>query len=152
MYLSSKYFQHAGRIMRMKGVKDSMTPGIFSTVLVKAWLNVKQHAFPSSIEFETFFFNSLQDYLAELKESKRNQLKPTDLFSIQQKEVVAQCVSILDENARNLVQAHYAEQMSFEKIALQFNYSNAVIAQHEVNKAMSQLEGIVKLRLNISMN
>ena len=153
VYLAGKYFRHAGRIMRMKGIKDSSTPGIFSTVLVKVWLDVQHHTFPPSIEFETFFLNSLQDYITDLKEKKRdNQLKSTDLFSTQQKEVVAQCVSILDENAKNLVQAHYAEQLSFEKIAVRFNYSNAVIAQHEVNRAMSQLEGIVKLRLNISMN
>ncbi len=152
VYLAGKYFQQAGRVMRMKGIKDSSTPGIFSTVLVKVWLDILQHKFPPSIEFETFFFNSLQDFIRESKGKKRNQLKSADVFFDQQKEVVGQCVSILDEHARNLVQAHYAEHLSFEKIAVRFNYSNAVIAQHEVNKAMSQLEGIVKLRLNIALN
>jgi len=53
---------------------------------------------------------------------------------------------------RNLITARYAERLSFEKIAQRFDYSNPVIAQHELKKAMSQLEGIVKLRLNITLN
>lgn len=152
-YLAGKYFPHARRVLRIKGVKDSSTPGIFSTVLIKVWFNILHHKFSPSIEFETFFFNSLNEYVQELKDKKRkNKLKSDDLYSDQQKEVVAQCVSILDENARNLVYAHFAEHLSFEKIATRYQYSNAVIAQHEVHKAMSQLEGIVKLRLNISLN
>jgi len=116
-------------------------------------MDVLHHQLPSSIELETFLFNSLQEYVNEAKEKKRdNQLKSVTLFSDEQKSVVAQCVSILDENARDLIHAHYAEQLSFEKIAERFSYSNAVIAQHEVYKAMQQLEGIVKVRLNISLN
>ncbi len=153
VYLAKKYFQTARRTLRVKGVKDSETPDVFSMVLIKTWLNILHHKFPSSIEFETFLFNSLQEYVYETKEKKRNnQLRSEAVFPDQQKAVVAQCVSILDEGGRNLVHAYYAEQLSFEKIAERFNYSNAVIAQHEVYKAMNQLEGIVKLRLNITLN
>jgi DNA-directed RNA polymerase specialized sigma24 family protein len=153
VYLAGKYFQSARKILRLRGVKDASTPGIFSAVMIKVWLGILHHRFPPSVEFETFFFNSLAEYVKEAREKrKNNQLKSGDIFSGQQRDVVAQCVSILDENARNLVYAHYAEHLSFEKIAERFSYSNAVIAQHEVNKAMSQLEGIVKLRLNISRN
>ncbi len=153
VYLADKYFQSARRVMRLKGIKDTDTPDIFSTVLVKVWLSILHHKLPSSIEFETFFFNSLEEYIVETKERRRNnQLKSAIVFSDQQKSVVAQCVSILDENAKDLVYARYGDHLSFEKIAERFNYSNAVIAQHEVGKAMNQLEGIVKLRLNISLN
>ncbi len=153
VYLAKKYFQTARRILRVKGVKDSQTPDIFSDVLIKVWLNILYHKFSPSIEFETFLFNSLQEHVNEIRERKRNnQLKMEPLVSEHQRYVVAQCVSILDENERNLVHAYYAEQLSFEKIADRFKYSNAVIAQHEVYKAMNQLEGIVKLRLNISRN
>ena len=137
----------------MKGMKDSQTPDIFSRVLIKVWLDILHHKFSSSIELETFFFNSLQDKVNEIKEKKSfNQPGTQEVFSEQQRSVVAQCVSILDETDRNLVHAYYAEQLSYEKIAGRFNYSNAVIAQHEVYKAMNQLEGIVKLRLHISLN
>ena len=153
VYLARKYFQAARRILRMKGMGDSETPDVFSNVLVKVWINILHHQFPSSIDFETFLFNSLQDHVFEIKEKKKNnQLKSETIFSEEQKSVVAQCVSILDENARNLVHSHYAEQLSFEKIAKRFNYGNAVVAQQEVYKAMNQLEGIVKLRLNIFLN
>jgi DNA-directed RNA polymerase specialized sigma24 family protein len=153
VYLTKKYFQTARRILRMKGLKDSQTPDTFSNVLIKIWMNILHHKFSPSIEFETFLFNSLQEHINEIKEKKgSNQMKQDTLFSEQQRLVVAQCVSILDETERNLIQAYYAEQLSFEKIADRFSYSNAVIAQHEVYKAMTQLEGIVKLRLNISLN
>jgi DNA-directed RNA polymerase specialized sigma24 family protein len=153
VYLAKKYFHSARRVLRVKGIKDAQTPAIFSTVLIKAWMDILCHKFPSSIEFETFLFNSLEDHIKEIKEKKNRKILAADaIMAGEQAGIVAQCVSILDENATNLVQAHYAEQLSFEKIAQRFNYSNAVIAQHEVYKAMSQLEGIVKLRLNISLN
>jgi hypothetical protein len=153
VYLAKKYFHPARRALRLKGIKDSETPEFFSSVLIKVWLDILHHKFPSSIEFETFLFNSLGDNARESKEKKRaNPLNSETLFSDRQKSIVAQCVSILDEHAKNLVHAYYAEQLSFEKIAVRFSYSNAVIAQHEVYKAMNQLEGIVKLRLNISLN
>ena len=79
-------------------------------------------------------------------------IKPDSVMLEQQTAVASQCVSILDEQARNLLHACYAERKSFEDIATKFEFSNAVIAQHEVNKAMNMLEGIVKLRLNISLN
>jgi hypothetical protein len=153
VYLSGKYFQPARRMLRIKGIKDESTPEIFSTVLIKAWFNILHPKFPETVEFETFFFNLLDEHVLQSKATKRkNQVKPDDLFSGKQNEVAAKCVSILDENSRNLLHAHYAEHMSFEKIAVRFNYSNSVIAQHEVVKAMTQLEGIVKIRLNITLN
>ena len=153
VYLAEKYFPLARRMLRMKGLKDSSTPEFFSTVLVKACMEIMHHKFSTSIEFEPFFFNCLQDNIqVEKNKRRKNQLKPDSVFSDQQTAVVAQCVSILDEGARTLVHAYYAERLSFESIAEKFNFSNAVIAQHEVNKAMNVLEGIVKLRLNISLN
>jgi len=151
VYLTGKYFSQVRRILRMRGWKDSLSPEIFATVLIRVWFDVSGPGFSPSVDLETFFFNSLQDYLTELR--KKNQLDlSNDPFSTDQKEVVSQCVSILDEQARNIVHARYAGHLSFEQIASRFNYSDAVIAQHEVNKAMNQLEGIVKLRLNISLN
>ncbi len=153
VYIAEKYFPQARRVLRMKGFNDSSAPEFFSTVMVKVCMDILHHKFPSNIEFETFFFNCLQESIHDEKNKKRgNQLKPDPVFSDQQKSVVAQCVSILDEQSRNLVHAHYAERLSFEAIASKFEYSNSVIAQHEVNKAMNLLEGIVKLRLNILNN
>lgn len=153
VYLAEKYFPYARKLLRTKGISDSSTPEFFSNVLVKVCFDIIHHQFPPSIELETFFFNSLNDSVEEAKKNKHgNKLKVEGDWMNSQKEVVAQCVSILDEQSKKLVQSYYAERMSFETIAVKFNYSNPVIAQHEVNKAIAQLEGIVKLRLNMSEN
>ena len=149
VYLAEKYFPYTRKLLRTKGVRDSRTPEFFSLVLVKVCLDIVQNKYPSSIEFETFFFNSLKDSILEWK-SRRADDEVS--LSNQQKLIVAQCVSILDEHSIKLVHAYYAEQLSFETIAAKFNYSNPVIAQHEVNKAINQLEGIVTLRLKSSIN
>lgn len=153
VYLAEKYFPYTRKLLRTKGVMDSMTPEFFSLVLVKVCLDIVQNKYPSSIEFETFFFNSLKDSILEWKSRRGDDgLNEEAFHSNQQKLIVAQCVSILDEHSIKLVHAYYAERLSFETIAAKFNYSNPVIAQHEVNKAINQLEGIVTLRLKSSIN
>jgi DNA-directed RNA polymerase specialized sigma24 family protein len=153
VYLAANYFKAAQKVIRSRGFRDSASPEIFTDVLIKVWLAVRQPEVPSNIEFDTFFFNSLNDYLAEQKKKKKNKLiDPAELMKKQQAEIVARCVLIMDEDLIRLLTARYAEQLSFEKIAQRFNYNNAVIAQHELNKAVHQLEGIVKLRMNNSLN
>jgi hypothetical protein len=65
-------------------------------------------------------------------------------------EIASQCVSILDEQSQQLLFSRVSGKMSYERIQEKFQFNNAVIAQYEVNKAFSQLEGILKLRLNFS--
>jgi hypothetical protein len=55
----------------------------------------------------------------------------------------------MDDHSRELLFSRIADKMSYEHIMEKFKYSNAVIAQYELNKAYDQLEGIVKMRLNI---
>jgi len=74
------------------------------------------------------------------------------VYTDNQKEIVSDCVSIMDPDSRRLLAARYAEKLSYEQIAARYEYSNPVIAQFEVNKAMTQLEGIARARLNISSN
>lgn len=74
------------------------------------------------------------------------------VFSDQQRDIVAGCVNLMEVDNRRLLAARYAENLSYEQIAVRFEYSNPVIAQFEVNKAMNQLEGIARARLNISSN
>ena len=153
VYLAEKYFPYTRKMLRTKGVRDSMTPEFFSSVLVKVCLDIVQNKFPSSIEFETFFFNCMKDSILEWKSRQGDDTLGEEVsLSDQQKLIVAQCVSILDEQSKKLVHAYYAERLSFETIATKFNFSNPVIAQYEVNKAINQLEGIVTLRLMSSLN
>ena len=91
--------------------------------------------------------NALNEEIKSLKEGR----KRNDIYSAPEPALVAaKCVSILDEDVQRLLFARVAEKLSYERIKEKFQFSNAVIAQYEVNKALDQLEGIVKLRMNIS--
>ena len=143
VYLSHKYFPTSRRLLRVRGFRDELTPDIFSEVLVTVYLKLQQQQF-EYVDFESYFLHALNDYIKVLKERGPNPRNtgngPADIAS--------QCVSILDEQSQQLLFSRVSGKMSYENIQDKFQFSNAVIAQYEVNKAFNQLEGIVKLRLN----
>lgn len=150
-YLNRKYFETARSWLRRKGMADSQTPEIFSTVLVRVYREIQESRISSNMPFEPYLFNALKEFLREEKMiRKENRLQLVPVFSDIQREIVAECTGIMDEDSRKLLAARYAEKLSYEQIAARFEYSNPVIAQFEVNKAMNQLEGIVRARLNLS--
>lgn len=153
VYLTKKFFPSARKFLRLKGLNDAGTPIVFSHVLAKSVVSIQRRKNISHIDFEKYLFESLAEEVKKIKEEKpdlkNEQLK---VFSNERIKVVSDCVLILDEYARTILFARFSERLSYEKIAERFQFSNAVIAQHEVNKALNQLEGIVKLRLNISSN
>jgi DNA-directed RNA polymerase specialized sigma24 family protein len=152
-YVSRKFFQPARRWLRRKGVPDEKTPEIFISILLKVFREIQQQRLSVHIDFESFLFNSLDDHFRQEKTKGRDErFKTESSFSDENKEIVAQCVSILDEENRKLLFSRYAEKLSFEQIAVRFNYSNPVIAQFEVNKAMNRLEAISRIQLNIESN
>jgi len=149
-YVSWKFFQPARRWLRRKGVPDEKTPEIFISILLKVFREIQQQRLSVHIDFESFLFNSLDDHFRqERTKGREERFKTESSFSDENKEIVAQCVSILDEENRKLLFSRYAEKLSFEQIAVRFNYSNPVIAQFEVNKAMNRLEAISRIQLNI---
>ncbi len=91
--------------------------------------------------------NAVSEKIKYLKEVEKGNINPV---VNEPDEVASQCVSILDEQAQKLLYSRIVGKLSYERIEKKFQYSNAVIAQYEVNKAYDQLKGIVKLRLNIS--
>ncbi len=149
VYLSRKYFSVARRVLRIRGFRDERTPEIFSEVLASAYSNL-QNLKVDHIDFEKYFLDSLNEEIKSRKEERKKNVM-RDLAN-QPAEVASQCVSIMDEQAQKLLYARVSEKLSYEKIAEKFQFSNAVIAQYEVNKAFNQVEGIVKLRMNISQN
>jgi hypothetical protein len=93
--------------------------------------------------------NALYEEVRSLKDAKETEKK----YPVKEsEEVAARCVSILDESAQKLLFARVADKLSYERIKEEFQFSNAVIAQYEVTKSFDQLEGIVKLRMNLSSN
>jgi hypothetical protein len=146
--LTRKYYPSARRWLRQKGIRDIDTPAVFSRLLVKVFTEIKSHPGSANIDFESFFFNALKNYSGELRAERKLKINkeesPADL------QAAIACYTILDEQAKQILSARYAENMSFEQIASRFNFSNPVIAQFEVNKAYVQLAHIVNIRLNPS--
>jgi hypothetical protein len=145
VYLGRKYFPASRKLLRVRGFRDELTPGIFSEVLVSVYLKLQQQQF-EYVDFESYFHNALNDYIKILKERGLDQHSQ----ETQPEDIASQCVSILDDQSQQLLFARVSGKMSYERIQDRFQFSNAVIAQYEVNKAFSQLEGIIKLRLNFS--
>jgi hypothetical protein len=145
-YLSDKYFQSARRWLRRNGCRDSDTPSLFSNILVKIYREIQENKISPHVDFESFFFNSLQGYALELKPKSENN------FGISQdnnKDIIESCYSILDETSRKILSERFVEKLSFEQIAARHNFSNPVIAQFEFDKAFFQFERITRARLNI---
>jgi len=136
-YLSRLYFQSARRLLRRKGISDSSTPRVFATILTNVYREIKQKKLSAQVDFESYLFNSIRDF------------SEASLHPDQDVEIVSACFGILDESSRKILSSRYADRISFEEIATRCGFSNAVIAEHEVNKAMSQFEKIAAARLNM---
>ena len=144
-YLTKKYYQSARRWLRRNGSRDSDTPSIFSNVIIKVYRDLRQSNISSNIEFEQFFFNSLQEYFNHHRPNKNiNDL----LNASEENEIIGACFSILDESSRKILSARYVDKLSFEQIAVRQNFSNPMIAQFEFNKAFTQFEKLTRIRLN----
>lgn len=148
VFISNKYFSTVRRMLRVKGILDEQTPAIFSDVLAKVYADLRYKA-DYKIDFESYFMNAVNEEVKLLKGPKVADGKYPPNES---EEIAARCVSILDEEAQKLLFARVADKLSYERIKDEFQFSNAVIAQYEVAKALDQLEGIVKLRLKIPSN
>jgi hypothetical protein len=146
LYLTEKYYQSARRMLRRSGFRDSDTPTVFSNVIIKIAREVQQNNLSATIDFEPFFFNTLQEYMKDFKALRKDGYLVSQLG---EKEIVISCFSILDESSRKILAARYAEKLSFEQIAARFEFSNPMIAQYEFNKAFSIFGNISKARLNI---
>jgi len=146
-YLSRKYYQSARRWLRRNGCPDKETPAVFGNVIISVTRELQQSKISANLDFEQYFFNSLREYYKNGTPDKNH--KQVNHVS-DELEIVASCFSILDESARKILAARYAEKLSFEEIAVRYNFSNPVIAQFEVNRAFSQYENVSKARLNVT--
>lgn len=150
VYLSRKYFSGVRRLLRLRGIPDEETPAVFSDVLAATFAGLRRKN-AVHLDFESYFMNALQSEVRRRKEISKKNVPVEPLFS-EPVEIVAQCISILPDVSRQLLFARVAEKRSFEQIAEVFNFSNAVIAEYEIDKALTLLEGIVRLRFAIPNN
>src|SRR4029079_4483009 len=137
-------------MMRRRGFRDSETPFLFSYALAKVYSKLSSNRSNQYVDFESYFMNALNEMirLKQLEKKEKFHSEIADAGAT----ITAKCVSVLDDQMQKILYARVVEKLSFESIAERFQFSNAVIAQYEVNKAFNQLEGIVKLRMNISKN
>lgn len=144
-HLTKRYYQSSRRWLRTKGIRDADTPAFFAGALLRFLREAQQRNLPEQTVPSEQLFVHLKN---QLKEHRMVQptvagMSPQE----EQQEIVAHCFSILDESARELLMAHYADRLNFEQLASRFQLSNPVIAEFEVDKAMKQLEHIVRARL-----
>ena len=150
--LTKKFFQSSRKQLRQKGIKDSETPAAFAQILVNLYREIQQSNLSIHLDLEKYLFASINQFLEKEKQRSRKTSSQYILPSTEtEKEAVAACYSILDDNTRKLLSRRYCEKLSFEEIAARFDYSNPVIAQFEVNKALLQLQKVSMARLNISI-
>ncbi len=150
--LTKKFFQSSRKHLRQKGIKDSETPATFAQILVNLYREIQQSNLSIQLDIEKYLFASINLFLENEKQrSKKIASQYIPLSTESEKEAVAACYSILDDNTRKLLSRRYCEKLSFEEIAAMFDYSNPVIAQFEVNKALLQLQKVSMARLNVSI-
>ena len=148
LYLTKRFYQSSRRWLRTKGIRDTDTPGLFTDAIIRMMRDVQRKSVPNQVQPGAYLFDVLK---AQLKDHKlMRAASELEQHQELQQQRVAACFSILDEASRQLLSAYYADRMNFEEIAARFDYSNPVIAEFEVNKAMRQLETLVKARLTIS--
>lgn len=147
--LSKRFFQSSRRWLRRKGISDSATPAIFAKVLVKMFRDIQQNRLSSHVDLDKYIFNMLNEHLSKEKESRKFKQQKAILPSSEiEREVVASCFTILDEQSKKLLSARYTEKLTFEEIAVRFDFSNPVIAEFEIHKALNQFRQISQARLN----
>jgi hypothetical protein len=147
---AKSYFPVARKLLRMKGVRDDQTPHFFANSFVRILSELRKNKISEHSDFSSLLNNYL---IREAAAAKTSPVSGTGVnMETIQTDVVAQCTAILDDDSRKLLFLRFAERKSYEEIAVIFNFSNPVIAQFETEKAYRQLEGIVKVRFNMSQN
>ncbi len=150
--LKKKYFESSRRWMRRNGIKDSQTPNLFSKVIVSVFRDIQLGKVNAHVDLEKYIFNSLNEFLRKEKEFQKVRRKEgLKAVTDTEREAVASCYSILDSSSKQLLSTRYVEKLSFEEIAARLEFSNPVIAQFEVNKALHQLQQLAIARLNLSI-
>lgn len=149
-FIVRKFFPVSRKMLGRKGIRDSMTPRVFSSALIGVLKDIRCHNLSEMVDFNSLLHNALISEAANFKNGSGTPEKPSP--EQLKSGVVANCVLVLDEQAQKLLYVRYVEQKSFEEISNMFGFSNPVIAQFETDKAYKQLEGIVKVRLSVNQN
>jgi uncharacterized ferredoxin-like protein len=110
-----KYFPSARKFLRMKGVRDAMTPKVFAESLVTVLSEIRRNKISELADFNGLLNNALGRGAEAVRNAERTIQEPVteegNAF------VAAQCVSVLDGQSQQLLFLRYAERKSYEEIA-----------------------------------
>lgn len=148
-YLARRYFQTSRRWLRTKGFRDADTPMIFSDALVRLMREAQQKQFPAQTEIRELFSNVLRNYVRELRRQAME--GENDDPAAERQEVIARCFNVLDGPRQQLLTGRYADRLSFEELATRLGYSNAIIAEAELDRSFFSLEQIADVRLSLAV-
>ena len=144
LYLTKRYFQSSRRWLRSKGVRDADTPELFSDALVLLMREVQEKKPHGPVDFQKYLFVKIREVL---KNYKAKADLPEAISIPSPSQLASRCFNALDEDAQQLLTAYFADNLSYEEIAVLFQLSNPAIAEHEVSRQMRKLEEIVKVAL-----
>lgn len=144
LYLTQQYFQSSRRWLRSKGVRDADTPQLFSKAVINLMRELQAKKPSAPVDMEKYIFTKINEALSAYKVKTTEGDERMQISGIQ---LTARCFAALDDDARKLLSAYYADNLTFEELAVRFEFSNPVIAEFEVNRQMKKLEGIVKVAM-----
>lgn len=146
--IARRFFSTARRLLRSRGIRDSDTPRVFSGLLTEFARDIRESRIAEQTDISSYLFNVLRQFARDDRAARkgRDDREPNTAVEVDRM-IASRCMSILDERSKSLLFARYAERLSYEQIAVRYQYSNPVIAQTEVEKAASLMERILSARL-----
>ena len=145
LYVCKSYFQSVRRWLRKKGVADADTPVLFSKILTDLVRDIQEKKLSGPVDFEVLLRDAIDRRLSLFKSERRQTGTESNVPPIV--EVAGRCYNALDIDARRLLEGYHIEGLNYEQLAAKYGYGNASIAEFEVNRQMSKLEGLVHISL-----
>ncbi|MEO0310579.1 MAG: hypothetical protein RIQ89_236 [Bacteroidota bacterium] len=143
--LARKQFPYIRKWLRNKGVKDQHTLRIFGDAFSNAVIEIKKGKINDHTDFNSYLLNLVSEALANFK----HELK-TPTLAEQQQIQIDKCIHLLDDYQISLLTERFVLNKSYEAIAAAKEFSNPVIAEHEVTKAFHHLFAIAKASQGIA--
>lgn len=149
LHLFKKYYKDLKRIFHSYSIKESDMPSLASAVLVQIWMEIQQNDFSENIDLPSYILNTGKEMGQKTAEERKERRKDRnkEVVEVQMpRDIIAECVNVLDPAAKQALQLRYAENKSVDEVAARLNKD--ISAAHELLfKAFDQLSAIVKIRM-----
>ena len=143
---AKKYFPTSRKFLRMRGVRDGATPEAYARAFSGVISEIRAGRISELADFGSVLHQAMIREVVKIREGNGENMAGG--YSVSP-DVVAQCLTVLDEDIQRLLMLRFAERKSYEEIATACNFSNPVIAEFEVERAYQQLRRMVNVRFNL---